>query len=581
MNKKLLIPLWGIILVLNMNAQVADHVVIAEIYGGGGNSGATLLNDYVVLYNPTASAVDISTWSLQVSRKDSSNWEVQNLIGSIQAGSYYLILFGSAGNNGDTVLTGPNLVSDVRLVQTDGKIALVSNQTPLTGINPLPNAAIIDFVGYGTSADAYEGSGPTASINNSSSVRRKDNSGNNTYNTNGNGYDSNDNSNDFYVESTLLSNPPANQSALTNHVVIAEIYTTGGNTGAIYTNDFVVLYNPTGSSVDLSSWSIQRENLNGTEAWYSTNLTGSIDADSYYLIEGRVGATGDSLPFTPDVSDQNFNLNQFTGKVALVSNQVIITGSGDPDVIDFVGYGGANEFEGLDVAPAPSSTQSIRRRDNSGLFEYISNGHGWDVDDNKTDFYLQNNPSPPLPVELSSFSASVEEYGIRLNWRTETEINNYGFEIQKKNGDNDWLVIGFVEGSGTTFSPRNYSFTDEDITSGIYSYRLKQIDTDGRFEYSAVIQIDLDSPTGYELSQNYPNPFNPVTTIRYSLPEESEVKLTIYNILGQQVTIVVDELKDAGIHTVNFDAEGLNSGVYFYKLEAGEYTQIRKMVLMR
>ena len=198
-----------------------------------------------------------------------------------------------------------------------------------------------------------------------------------------------------------------------------------------------------------------------------------------------------------------------------------------------------------------------------------------------------------LPVELSSFSASVIGTGVKLSWRTETEVRNYGFEVERKVGSGqssagNYEKIGFVIGNGNSNSPKLYSFVDENVTGGKYSYRLKQIDTDGEFEYSKAIEIDLGSPGKFELSQNYPNPFNPVTTIKYTLPESGNIKLTLYNILGQEVKTLVNEFKESGVHTINFNASELNSGIYIYriaihsdKIEAGSFLQTRKMTLVK
>jgi len=142
-------------------------------------------------------------------------------------------------------------------------------------------------------------------------------------------------------------------------------------------------------------------------------------------------------------------------------------------------------------------------------------------------------------------------------------------------------MIGLVEGHGNSNSPKDYSFIDKNVAGGKYSYRLKQIDTDGQFEYSKVIEIDLGSPAKFELSQNYPNPFNPVTTIKFLLKESGNIKLTVYNLIGEQVAILVDEFKEKGVHTVNFNASELTSGVYVYKIEAEGFNQSRKMILAK
>jgi hypothetical protein len=188
----------------------------------------------------------------------------------------------------------------------------------------------------------------------------------------------------------------------------------------------------------------------------------------------------------------------------------------------------------------------------------------------------------PLPVELSSFSASIIGSSVKLNWETKTEVNNYGFEILRQAQEaNEWTKLGFVNGNGNSNSPKSYSFQDKDAVSGKYSYRLKQIDNDGQFEYSKVIDVDLGVPKNFELSQNYPNPFNPTTTIHFSLPEASTVKLTVFNILGQEIKTLLNEFKESGIHTLNFNASELNSGIYIYKIEAGTNTQSRKMMFLK
>jgi hypothetical protein len=194
-----------------------------------------------------------------------------------------------------------------------------------------------------------------------------------------------------------------------------------------------------------------------------------------------------------------------------------------------------------------------------------------------------------LPVELSSFSASTIGSNVKLSWQTETEVNNYGFEVERASLSASplrvWEKIGFVNGNGNSNSPKSYSFEDKIMTAGEYSYRLKQIDNDGQFEYSKTIEVDLGAPKKFELSQNYPNPFNPTTTIKFSLPEAGNVKLTLFNILGQEVKTLVNESKESGVHTINFSATDgaseLNSGIYIYKLESGSFTQTRKMTLVK
>ncbi len=189
----------------------------------------------------------------------------------------------------------------------------------------------------------------------------------------------------------------------------------------------------------------------------------------------------------------------------------------------------------------------------------------------------------PLPVELTTFSASIFSDGIKLDWETATEVNNYGFEVERQDSETQvWENIGFVNGHGNSNSKKVYSFLDKTLfKSGNYYYRLKQIDIDGKFEYSDKIEISFLSTLEFELSQNYPNPFNPSTTIKFLIPEDGFVRLTIHNVLGEEITKLLNENIHAGYHSIEFNAQDLNSGIYFYKLEVGDFIKTRKMMLLK
>ncbi|MDP1676601.1 MAG: T9SS type A sorting domain-containing protein [Bacteroidota bacterium] len=192
----------------------------------------------------------------------------------------------------------------------------------------------------------------------------------------------------------------------------------------------------------------------------------------------------------------------------------------------------------------------------------------------------------PLPVELTSFTASAKNSSVELKWNTATETNNAGFAIERKASDNgqltmnNWNKVGFVEGHGTSNAPQSYSYVDANAT-GKVSYRLKQIDRDGKFTYSSVVEATVTVPDAYTLIQNYPNPFNPTTNIRYQIAKEGFVKLSIFDILGREVAMLVNGVQSKGLHTSSFNASLLNSGVYFYKLETAEFTKTMKMMLVK
>jgi hypothetical protein len=187
----------------------------------------------------------------------------------------------------------------------------------------------------------------------------------------------------------------------------------------------------------------------------------------------------------------------------------------------------------------------------------------------------------PLPVELTTFTAILFDSKVILDWETATEVNNFGFNIETRNENSEWRKIGFVHGHGNSNSPKKYFFSDDYPPVGKILYRLKQIDFDGDFEYSKIVNVLIAAPKKFELQQNYPNPFNPITEIRYLVPSTSHIQLSIYNSIGQRVITVVDEIQNAGIHTIKFDGSNLSSGVYLYKLSSIENSIMKKMVLLK
>jgi hypothetical protein len=191
-----------------------------------------------------------------------------------------------------------------------------------------------------------------------------------------------------------------------------------------------------------------------------------------------------------------------------------------------------------------------------------------------------------LPVELTTFMATVVDQSVRLTWITASETNNLGFEVQRSQDNIHFVKTAFIKGGGTTTEFHHYEYIDGEVESGIYYYRLKQLDTDGVFSFSVSLQVQVFAPQRYELEQNYPNPFNPTTTINFSLPAPGDVCLTIYDLLGREVKTLADEQLPAGEHRVSWDARDDNgaplpSGVYIYRLMSNGQTLSGKMTLMR
>jgi hypothetical protein len=195
-----------------------------------------------------------------------------------------------------------------------------------------------------------------------------------------------------------------------------------------------------------------------------------------------------------------------------------------------------------------------------------------------------------LPVELTSFIASTNGSAITLNWQTATEVNNYGFEIERRTIANhqiarssidNWLKVGFAAGNGTSNTPRSYCYTDNTTATGRYVYRLKQVDNDGAFKYSQSVEVSTQAPKQFSLSQNYPNPFNPITQISYDVATVDNVRLAVYDILGREVAVLVNEQKAPGSYTASFNGSQFSSGIYFFKMTTKQFLSIHKMTLMK
>jgi hypothetical protein len=198
-----------------------------------------------------------------------------------------------------------------------------------------------------------------------------------------------------------------------------------------------------------------------------------------------------------------------------------------------------------------------------------------------------------LPVQLASFNSILSKDGVFLKWSTLSETNNYGFFVERRiAAEEDFMELpgAFIPGNGTTLIPQNYRYVDNMVNPGVWYYRLRQVDLDGTVYHTDAVRVEVVSTgtvsersglfTTYFLSQNYPNPFNPSTTIRYVLPQKSRVTLSVINTLGQEVANLVNGEYEAGFHETTFDASGLSSGVYFYRIQAGEFVATKRLLLL-
>ena len=305
-----------------------------------------------------------------------------------------------------------------------------------------------------------------------------------------------------------------------------------------------------------------------------------VGITSYYiLINSSVLNTPTLSNVNPKYTDTNPNYFAMTvqivsGKVAVTINYDTENGSGG-DILSTTGpLGELICTVTLNItnqsAMSGVSWDQINSTMVTSSFQLIANSWVGSLDS-------------PLPVELSTFNAKYDEKGkVDLNWVTKTEVNNYGFNVERRINEGEWNSITFIEGHGNSNSPKEYSYTDNDLSAGgsKFQYRLKQVDSDGKFEYSDVVEVEV-VPTKFELSQNYPNPFNPSTTIRFSLPKETRLKINIYNMLGELVETLAEGNYEAGYHKVTFNASSLPSGAYVYRIESPDFVQVRKMVLIK
>jgi len=218
-------------------------------------------------------------------------------------------------------------------------------------------------------------------------------------------------------------------------------------------------------------------------------------------------------------------------------------------------------------------------RDNDGTLAAATHGKG-----------VYTAPvTSPLPVELSLFSGIFQNGKVKLLWRTETEVNNYGFDVERKNPPlnplqgGEFEKIGFIDGHGNSNSPKSYEFVDESVMNGKQYYRLKQIDNDGSFEYSDVVEVDVPILQDYAiLEQNYPNPFNPETKIRFMVNDNIHVSLKVYDEIGSEIAEIFNDKVESGrIYEVNFDGLHFSSGVYFYSLISEKTRKTKKMILIK
>jgi hypothetical protein len=325
----------------------------------------------------------------------------------------------------------------------------------------------------------------------------------------------------------------------------------GDGTRHFQEDEFIEIVNRNGSSIDIGGYTLS----DATEIRHTFNSPTVIPNGESVVVFGGGNPIG--IPGLVVVASSGvLNLHNTGDVVTLKDNNGIL--------IDSYSYNGTEGEYAASMAREPDYFGSFVKHTSISTNPLLFSPGKANVDGTN------------LPVELTSFTANLAGGGVLLKWTTATEVNNYGFEVEER-VSGIWNKIGFVQGHGNSNSPKEYSFYDNSVA---LSYRLKQIDTDGGFEYSDVVDVNNLSKE-FSLDQNYPNPFNPSTFINFSLPENGLVILKVYDVLGREVATLINQEMVADYHTVEFDASQLTSGIYFYRIQVNNFTSVKKMILMK
>ncbi|MEO8405954.1 MAG: N,N-dimethylformamidase beta subunit family domain-containing protein [Chitinophagaceae bacterium] len=321
---------------------------------------------------------------------------------------------------------------------------------------------------------------------------------------------------------------------------------------------------------------------------FKSNTNGYVIGMKFYKSTLDVGTHLGTLWTTAGVqlAQATFTSESASGwQQVLFSSPVSIT-AGTTYVVSYHSptgrYAGTTPFYGTSFDRGPLSAIATSDPDGpNGVFTYSPSTIFPNQFFNATNYWVDAvfATSLILPVELVDFTAHAENKDVKLVWTTSSEQNNRGFEVQRSNGGSDWKPLGFVNGAGTTTIETSYSYFDRDITPGIYNYRLKQVDIDGRFKFSKVVTVSIN--TKAVLYQNYPNPFDGTTTIRFDLDQRDKIKLSVFDGQGRLIAVLADGVKPAGTHTVQFDGRGQSSHLYYYKLETESSGAFTKKLIVR
>lgn len=383
-----------------------------------------------------------------------------------------------------------------------------------------------------------------------------------------------------------------NSSGVISSLVVSgsTVYTAGGFTtiGGQTTNGIAALDATTGLA---STWNPSLTgNVIVLAVFGSTVYAGgtftAIGGQSRNNIAALDASTGLATTWDPNITN-NLGNTPKVDCIAINGSTVYVGG----ELISNVGATARNNIAAIDAStgsatpwnPNPDGYVYAIIPDPASQLVYIGGYFTNILSATSSNLGAVTNPGDAaLPVELTTFTATVQGSTAKLLWTTATEVNNYGFEVERSIDKTNFSKIGFVSGAGNSNSTKTYSFSDSKINSGSNYYRLKQIDNDGQFKYSSIVEISSNSSVHtFSLNQNYPNPFNPVTIINYEIPKEGFVSLKVFDTIGREVSTLVNQHQIAGSHSITFNASNLSSGIYFYQLKSGSYNSIKKLILLK
>ena len=368
-------------------------------------------------------------------------------------------------------------------------------------------------------------------------------------------------------------------------VVDGIIFNIGGNHGVIQPTQDCEAYDPV-----TNIWTPKAS----MPAGEGGNLAATVYYDSIYTFGGSINSPwtpfSHTFSYNPQsntwTQKQNMPTARFGSQAFTIGNKIFVIGgdnNGSNPALDTleVYYPDSDEWVSREHMPIKHCFFAGTVVDDKIYMLGGSNDWGTGTGISQTWEYDPSLDPTETPVELTSFTATANGKEVTLNWSTATELNNQGFEVQRKFSSNDFVTIGSVKGQGTTTSPNEYTYVDKLFDAGKYFYRLKQIDYGGTFEYSSTVEVNWSPFTTYKLEQNFPNPFNPTTTIGFGIPEQGNARLSVLNILGEEIRVLLNEEKEAGYHSVDFNASDLPSGVYFYRLQARNFNATKKLILLK